>query len=100
MTFWAQVLLSAGVALTASVVALVLVFFGMAFINQYFPSEKEIIRRKAADLLQARPDLKEDEREFLKTLRWKSPATRYFLAMPKIFGMVFVLVFAAFFYFR
>jgi|ERR1700674_820545 len=99
MVFWG-ILLSAAVALVASVFAVVVVFFGMVFLSQYYPSEKEAIRRKAADLLQSRPDLKQEESEFLKSLRWRSPANRFFLAMPKIFGIVFVMVFAACFYFR
>ncbi len=100
MVFWGTVLLSAGAALVASVLAVVIVFFGTAFLSQTYPSEKETIRRKAADLLQARPDRNEDESEFLKSLRWKSPANRFFLAMPKLFGIVFVIVFGACLYFR
>jgi hypothetical protein len=100
MPIWGMVLLSAVVALFASATALAVVFFSLALLTYYFPSEKEIIRRKAADLLQARSDLSEEERTFLNDLRWRSPANRFFLAVPKIFGVVFVAVFAVCFYFH
>jgi hypothetical protein len=91
------ILLSAGMALVASVFA-VAAFLGIMIYRASNPNEKEAIRRKAADLLQARSDRKEDENEFLAELRWKSPANRFFLSMPKVFGIVFVFVFAACFY--
>ena len=100
MVFSITVLLNAALALIASALALIVTFFTTALLTVYYPSEKEQIRRKAADLLQARSDLKEDEAEFLEKLRWKSPANRFFLAMPKIFGFVFLTVFVACFYFR
>ena len=93
------ILLSAGVAFVAGVLAIVIFLFIMVFRHSY-PGEKEAIRRKAADLLQARSDRNKDESEFLEGLRWKSPANRFFLAMPKVFGIVFITVFAACFYFR
>jgi hypothetical protein len=95
MAFWGTILLSATVAFVASAFAVVVVFFSTALLSQYYPREKEAIRRKAADLLQARSDLKEDKSEFLSSLRWRSPVNHFFLAMPKIFGIVFVMVFAA-----
>ncbi|MCX7310277.1 MAG: hypothetical protein NTV56_00765 [Alphaproteobacteria bacterium] len=92
--------LSAAVALVAGLLSLVLIFFSMAAWNYCAPSDKESTRRRAADLLQSRSDRTDDETQFLADLRWKSPANRFFLAMPKIFGVVFVVVFAACFYFR
>jgi hypothetical protein len=46
-------------------------------------------------LLQARSDRNKEESVFLAHLRWKSPANRFFLAAPKVFGIVFITVFAA-----
>ena len=90
--------LSAVAALAASLISLVVIFFSMTFWNQHCPSDKEATRRRAADLLQVRTDLTDDEKQFLADLRWKGPANRFFLAMPKIFGIIFVSVFAVCFY--
>lgn len=97
MAMIGTILLSAAVALVASVLA-VAAFLAIMIYRASNPNEKEAIRRKAADLLQARFDRKEDENEFLAKLRWKSPANRFLLGVPKVFGIVFVLVFAACFY--
>lgn len=88
------ILLSVSVAFVAGVFA-VAAFLIIAIFRSSYPNEKEAIRRKAADLLQARSDRRPDENEFLAELRWKSPANRFFLATPKVFGIVFVFVFAA-----
>lgn len=93
-------LISAVFALAVGALSVIGVFFTAAIWNYYWPTEKERIRRKAADLLEARSDLTDAEKEFLASLRRISPANRFFLAMPKIFGVVFVAVFAACLYLR
>jgi hypothetical protein len=97
MAMIGTILLSVAVAFVVSLLAVAAFLIIMIFRASY-PNEKEAIRRKAADLLQARSDRKEGENEFLAELRWKSPANRFLLAMPKVFGIVFVFVFATCFY--
>ncbi len=98
MAFWGTILLSMAVAVAAALLSLVLVFFGSALWHQNYPSDDEAQRLKTANLLQAKTDRTEFEDEYLGSLRWRSPANRFFLAMPKIFGVVFVVVFAACYY--
>jgi hypothetical protein len=95
VAFWLIILLGVAVAVAAGLLSLVLIFFGAAFWKLRYPSDDEMQRSKTADLLQAKTDRSNFEDEYLASLRWRSPANRFFLAMPKIFGVVFLTVFAA-----
>jgi hypothetical protein len=94
-----SIVISAALALVIGSLGVLVILAVVVIKTVSYPSEKEAMRRTAADLLEARRrTLSDEETRFLERLRWRSPANRFFWAAPMLFGMISLCAFAACFY--
>ena len=101
MNFTVAIVINAALSLVIGLLAVLIALAAVVVKSVIYPSEKEATRRTAAELLEARrATLSDEEQTFLETLRWRSPANRFFLGAPRLFGIVFLCAFAACFYLR